>query len=252
MRQHHVHSYKHAARNGEKLKQENQENEQEGQETDYFGMDGFPAGAFNQKAASGEDLLDETLIGDLGQNADAVVDRNKVETGRNGKNPEKSVIPDNGQDKEQDAEFATAVAAAVKKATDDLRLRSAAEMENFKKHLAREHEKQLRYAAGKVMEDLLPTLDNLDLALQYSGDNAACKGIVQGVAMTRKLLLDAVAKHGLKPLGEPGEEFSPAMHESVGFEVNESLAPGHVARVLQRGYMLEDRVLRAARVLITQ
>ena len=92
-----------------------------------------------------------------------------------------------------------------KRDADDARLRAAAEMDNFKKRLKREHEEQIRYAAEKVMSDLLPTLDNLDLALQYGSKDEACKDMLQGVAMTRKLLLAAEARHGQPPVGTSGE-----------------------------------------------
>ena len=134
----------------------------------------------------------------------------------------------------------------------EMRLRAAAEMDNFKKRLTREHEDQMRYAAEKVLGDLLPTLDNLDLALRYGSKSEACKDMLQGVAMTHKLLLDAVVKHGLKPLGEEGEEFNPNMHEAVGFEDRPEFAPNSVARVLQRGYKLGDRLLRPAKVMVKQ
>ncbi len=134
----------------------------------------------------------------------------------------------------------------------EIRLRAAAEMENFKKRLAREHEEQMRYAAEKVMGDLLPTLDNLDLALQYGSKNEACKDMFQGVSMTHKLLLEAVAKHGLKQVGEEGEEFDPNVHEAVGFEDRPDFAPNSVARVLQHGYKLGERLLRPAKVMVRQ
>ncbi|MBO4301222.1 MAG: nucleotide exchange factor GrpE [Desulfovibrio sp.] len=134
----------------------------------------------------------------------------------------------------------------------DMRLRTAAEMENFKKRLAREHEEQMHYAAEKVLSDLLPTLDNLDLALQYGSKNDACKDLLQGVAMTQKLLLDAVAKHGLKPVGKEGDEFDPNVHEAVGFEEKPDYAPNSVARVLQHGYKLGERLLRPAKVMVRQ
>ncbi len=130
----------------------------------------------------------------------------------------------------------------------EIRLRAAAEMENF----TREHAEQMRYAAEKVMGDLLPTLDNLDLALQYGSKNEACKDMFQGVSMTHKLLLDAVAKHGLKQVGEEGEEFDPAVHEAVGFEDRPDFAPNSVARVLQHGYKLGERLLRPAKVMVKQ
>lgn len=135
---------------------------------------------------------------------------------------------------------------------EEVRLRAAAEMDNFKKRLSREHEEQLRYAAEKVLRDLLPTLDNLDLALQYGSKNEACRDMLQGVAMTHKLLLEAVTRHGLTRLGEEGEPFTPETQEAVGFEARPDLAPGVVSRVLQRGYKLGDRLLRPAKVMINQ
>ena len=132
------------------------------------------------------------------------------------------------------------------------RLRAAAEMENFKKRLNREYQEQLRFAAEKVLSDLLPTLDNMDLALQYGSQNEACKDMLQGVAMTRKLLEEAVGRHGLSRVGQAGEDFDPAVHEAVGFDQNPDYDSGKVARVLQSGYKLNDRLLRPAKVMVNQ
>ena len=143
-------------------------------------------------------------------------------------------------------------ACEEKKAADEARLRAAAEMENFKKRLGREHEEQMRYAAEKILRDILPGLDNLELALQYGSRDAACQDMLTGVAMTHKLMLEAMNRHGLAPVGEEGEDFTPELHEAVGFDNRPELAPGCVARVLQRGYKLGDRLLRPAKVMINQ
>ena len=139
-----------------------------------------------------------------------------------------------------------------KKAADDMRLRAAAEMENFKKRLSREQVEQSRYAAEKILRDMLPGLDNLELALQYGSRDAACQDMLTGVAMTRKLMLEAMARHGLVPVGEEGEDFTPELHEAVGFDDCPTVGPGCVSRVLQRGYKLGDRLLRPAKVMINQ
>ena len=152
----------------------------------------------------------------------------------------------------ENAVTAESIEERCKAELNELRLRNAAEMDNFKKRLNREHEEQMRYAAEKVLGDLLPTLDNLDLALRYGSKSEACKDMLQGVAMTHKLLLDAVEKHGLKPMGEEGEEFDPNVHEAVGFEDRSDFAPNSVARVLQRGFKLGDRLLRPAKVMVKQ
>lgn len=132
----------------------------------------------------------------------------------------------------------------------DMRLRMAADMDNFRKRLTREHQEQIRYAAERVLSDLLPALDNLDLAIQYGSTHEACKDMMQGIELTRKQLQDAVAKSGLVSLGEAGEDFDPAKHEAIGVEANPELAPGAVSRVLQRGYKLHDRLLRPAKVMV--
>ena len=152
----------------------------------------------------------------------------------------------------ENAAPAESVEERCKAELNEMRLRNAAEMDNFKKRLTREHEEQMRYAAEKVLGDLLPTLDNLDLALRYGSKHEACKDMLQGVAMTHKLLLEAVEKHGLKPMGEEGEEFNPNVHEAVGFEDRPDFAPNSVARVLQRGFKLGDRLLRPAKVMVKQ
>lgn len=140
----------------------------------------------------------------------------------------------------------------VKAEADQVRLRALAEMENFKKRLTREHDEQLRYAAERVLADLLPTLDNLDLALQYGSRHEACKDMLMGVEMTRKLLLDAVRQHGLEPVGEAGEVFSPEVHEGIAFDTRDDMDEGLVSTVLQRGYKLKERLLRPAKVSISK
>ncbi len=141
---------------------------------------------------------------------------------------------------------------SVKEEADQTRLRALAEMENYKKRLAREHEEQLTYAAEKVLSSLLPSLDNLDLALQYGGQNEACKDMLMGIEMTRKLLLEAVKTHGLEPVGQVGEEFTPELHEGLIFETRDDMEENHVSNVMQRGYKLKGRLIRPAKVGISK
>jgi len=133
---------------------------------------------------------------------------------------------------------------------EDDRLRALAELDNTRKRLEREKEEYRKYASEKVLADLLPALDNLDLALEHAPRDAAAKGFVQGVDMTRKALLDALAGNGLAPVGEAGAEFTPELHEAVGQDQRDDLPPGAVTRVLQRGYLLNGRLLRPAKVMV--
>jgi len=138
----------------------------------------------------------------------------------------------------------------VKKESEDAHLRALADLDNAKKRLAREREEQVRFAAESVLSDILPFLDNLDLALQHSDSYKNCKDFVVGVQMTRKLLLDALAKHGLAQAGAVGEAFDPALHEAVGMVDVPDVADNHICSLLVHGYTLNGRLLRPARVMV--
>jgi molecular chaperone GrpE len=137
----------------------------------------------------------------------------------------------------------------------DKRLRALAEADNLKKRLIKEKEEFVKYAAEGVLADLLPVLDNLDLALAHGRTVEACKDVVMGVDMTRKIFLDILARHSLEPCGLVGEEFNPEVHEAVGMQPGapgSDVAPGHVLQVMQAGYRLRGRLLRPAKVLVRQ
>lgn len=141
-------------------------------------------------------------------------------------------------------------ACPVKKEADAERLRALADLDNARKRLQREKEEQVRFAAEAVLADILPSLDNLDLALQHAGEHEACKNFVVGVRMTRKLLLEALSKHGLTMVGHVGEEFNPAFHEAVGMVHSQDVPDNHVCSLLSSGYTLNDRLLRPAKVMV--
>ena len=134
---------------------------------------------------------------------------------------------------------------------EEVRLRCLAEMENFKKRLQREREEQFKYATESVLGDLLPTLDNLQLAIDYGRTLEGCENMLIGVEMTQKLLLEAIERHGLCPLGAKGDEFNPEVHEAVGQENCDEVAEGHVKHVMQKGYKLKERLLRPAKVIVS-
>lgn len=140
----------------------------------------------------------------------------------------------------------------VKKEADDERLRNLAEMDNFRKRMQRDQEEFRKYAAENVLADILPVMDNLELALTHGRKVEACKDLVMGVEMTLKGFLEALGRHGLNPVGKPGEEFDPNFHEAVGNEERTDIDPNLVGTVLQTGYILNDRLLRPAKVMVTK
>ena len=140
----------------------------------------------------------------------------------------------------------------VNQQAEDARLRAMAEAENVKKRLMRETEELRKYLGETLLADLLPVLDNLDLALDLAKGLEACKDFVTGVEMTRKIFLDTLTRHGLEPVGAVGEEFDPQVHEAVGMEQDPEVADNAVARLVQRGYILKGRLLRPAKVMVNK
>jgi len=142
----------------------------------------------------------------------------------------------------------------VHKAAEEIRLRALADTENVKKRLLRETEDLKKYAGESILADLLPVLDNLDLALAHTGNlDGACKNFVIGVDMTRKLFLDAVKGHGLVQVeAVRGGEFNPEIHEAVGTVEDGELGDNRIAQVVQGGYTLKGRLLRPAKVMVAK
>jgi molecular chaperone GrpE len=133
---------------------------------------------------------------------------------------------------------------------EDTRLRALAETDNIRKRMLKEHEESAKFAAASVLADILPALDNLDLALEHAKGQAACKDFFVGVDMTRKLMLDALKNHGLVVLGSEGEPFDPSIHEAVATNQDPGVADGAVSAILNKGYKLHERLLRPARVIV--
>jgi molecular chaperone GrpE len=142
----------------------------------------------------------------------------------------------------------------VFKEAEAIRLRALADSENVKKRLLRETEELKKYAGESILADLLPILDNLDLALAHTDNlSAECKNFVVGVDMTRKIFLDAVKNHGLEAVqAGVGVEFDPEVHEAVGTVEEPSLANNRIAQVVQNGYRLKGRLLRPAKVMVNK
>ena len=131
-------------------------------------------------------------------------------------------------------------------------LRTAADAENFKKRLQREKEEQTRYANETFMRELLPVIDNLERALQHSATAPNQEGLLEGVNMTLKVFIDALARFGCTVLEAVGKTFDPNFHEAVSQEESSKVEPNTVLKELQKGYMLKERLLRPAMVIVSK
>ena len=141
----------------------------------------------------------------------------------------------------------------VKEEKDQELMRAKADVDNYRKRLSREKEQFMKYACQGLLEDMIPVLDNLDLALEHGQKIEACKDLIQGVEMTRKIFLETLGKHGFEPIeSEICEPFDPSWHEAMGELENENTKPGDICQVLQKGYKLKGRVLRPAKVMLSK
>ena len=131
-------------------------------------------------------------------------------------------------------------------------LRTAAEAENFKKRLQREKEEQTRYSNESFMRELLPVIDNLERALEHSKAGADQGGLVEGLNMTLKGFLDTLTRFGCTPVEAAGKPFDPNFHEAVSQEESDDHEPNTVLRELQKGYLLKERLLRPAVVIVSK
>ncbi len=211
---------------------------------------GFAHGKFGKAESHPEELFDDVDLSGLGDLAGQI--NEQAPAGQQAETP---------QNENSRPEFSLESLAALAKAqvcpncpekknADDIRLRALAEVENTKKRLSREKEEQTRFAAESVLSDILPALDNLDLALEHAQGMEACKNFVIGVEMTKKLLLESLKRHGLEALGQAGDPFDPAVHEAVNLEANPDFESDQICLVMSKGYKLKDRLLRPARVVV--
>lgn len=136
----------------------------------------------------------------------------------------------------------------------ELYLRSQADMENMRKRWQREKEEWVKFSNESLIKDLLPALDALEQAISHcSITNENClDSLKQGVELTLKGLKDALGKAGLEEVKAHGQAFDPNFHQAVSEMEDESAEPGSVLNELQKGYLLNERLLRPAMVVVNK
>lgn len=153
----------------------------------------------------------------------------------------------------EELEKALADAKVEVAAQKDSAVRAIAEMENIRRRSAIDVEKARKFALEKFVNELLPVIDNMERAISVtSTDDEATKSIIEGVELTLKTLLNAVEKFGVKAVDPQGEAFNPEHHQAIGMQPSEEFDSNTVMTVMQKGYMLNDRLLRPAMVMVAQ
>lgn len=132
-------------------------------------------------------------------------------------------------------------------------LRQVAELENFKKRMAREKGEAIRYANENLMKDLLPVLDNLERAVDHAQEGGGNgKPLLEGVEMVLKGFLDVLNKYGVTQIPAKGESFDPEKHEAIARVESEAYEPNTVVEEHHKGYYLLDRLLRPSLVSVAK
>jgi molecular chaperone GrpE len=134
----------------------------------------------------------------------------------------------------------------------DRLLRLAAESENARKRLEREKAEGIAFANESILRSLLAVGDSLDLAIQHSEGDVDPQALLEGIRMTRKVFLDVLARYGCVPFDSQGKEFDPNFHEAMLQQESEEFPENTIAHEYQKGYMLNDRLLRPAMVVVSK
>ena len=137
-------------------------------------------------------------------------------------------------------------------ALKDQLLRRAAEFENVKRRSARDVENAHKFGAEKLISDLLPVVDSLEKALELASETQGAEAMTEGIDLSVKMFLDALEKNGLSAIDPLGEPFDPSLQEALAAVPNEDAEPNTVMEVIQKGYSLNDRLVRAAKVVVVK
>lgn len=134
----------------------------------------------------------------------------------------------------------------------DKLLRTAAEYENRHKRLERSAESRVRYAVQELLGDLLPVVDDLGRAIKAIEEAAPeIQAIMDGIIQVYSRLLEVLAKYNVKPIKSIGEKFDPNLHEAVSVIQTDEHPPSTIVDEIQPGWMLDDRVVRAPKVIVS-
>jgi molecular chaperone GrpE len=138
------------------------------------------------------------------------------------------------------------------RAAQDRYMRLAAEFENYKKRTQKDQDEYRKYSNERLLKELLPVVDNLQRALQHGRDSSNQGGVLQGIELTLKKALEILSRFGVTPIPSVGQPFDPAVHEAVAKVNGKGQKPNTIVEEFEKGYYLNDRVLRPAMVTVAE
>lgn len=166
----------------------------------------------------------------------------------------KAAAEENQGEAEQDLSLEAQLIDAKEKvaANHDRYMRAVAELENYRKRATRERQDLLKFGNENLLRDFLPVIDNLERAVEHAKENEAdTSGLLEGVDMTLVQFRQVLDRFGVTSIDAMKQPFDPARHEAIGQTADESVPPNTVIQVMQKGYTLNDRLLRPAMVMVS-
>tara|TARA_B100001093_G_scaffold201508_1_gene193548 strand:+ start:2280 stop:2807 length:528 start_codon:yes stop_codon:yes gene_type:complete len=140
---------------------------------------------------------------------------------------------------------------ALQEDFQSLYLRAAADLENFRKRVAKEKQGIIKMANASLLESLLPIIDNMKLGLAAGKSNPEAKELSKGFEMVLEQLGALLAENGLIEIQTDGAEFDPNNHECISYQASEEVPEGTIIQTTRSGYILNDRLIRAANVIVS-
>lgn len=134
----------------------------------------------------------------------------------------------------------------------DKLLRAQAELENLRKRSQRDLENAHKYAIEKLADELLPVKDSLELGLSHSSEETDAEKLHEGMELTLKMLTQVMERFNIAEIDPQGLPFNPELHQAMTLQENAELAPNTVVAVMQKGYTLNERLLRPAMVIVSK
>ena len=153
--------------------------------------------------------------------------------------------------KAESAKNSNESASTPKEDFKSLYLRSVADLENFRKRVAKDKQEIIKMANGSLIESLLPVIDTMKLGLQAADNHPEAADIKKGFEMVLEQLNRALQDNGLVELSPEGSLFDPNLHESIAHQASETVPEDHVIQTVRSGYTLNDRLIRAANVIVS-
>lgn len=133
-------------------------------------------------------------------------------------------------------------------------VRAKAELENVRKRAERDVENAHKFSHEKIIKDLLPVIDSLEQALGIESEESGVshESMKQGIELTLQLLMNTLEKSKVMQINPEGENFDPQQHEAMSMVEQEGMPSGTIIQVFQKGYLLNDRIIRPARVIVAK